>query len=159
MIFANVFIVIAAAGFVTAQIPGVPQCVQACASQAAPANGCSSFLDIPCICGSAQFAIDSRACLLENCSPEDLAIGESLQQNQCNSITATGTTGPPRTFTIEPTGTDPASPSGPSGSDVPGPRPSGSDDAPSNPRPTSGASIIEAGWVPVAAAALAALAL
>ncbi|TFK23567.1 hypothetical protein FA15DRAFT_705351 [Coprinopsis marcescibilis] len=98
MIFANVFFVIAAAGFATAQASGLPQCVQACSSQTAPANGCASFFDLPCTCASAQFAIDSHACLLENCLPQELAFGELFHQALCKSegIPATGTPGPPR---------------------------------------------------------------
>ncbi|TFK19084.1 hypothetical protein FA15DRAFT_760260 [Coprinopsis marcescibilis] len=181
MRFTNLLVTVAAAAFAAAQLEGVPECVVTCGTFAAEANGCAAFTDVACVCASAQFIIDAAACLQEQCEAADLAVGVALQQAQCASIEPAGTTGPPRPFPTEtvdgsaepsepaePTGeVDPVETSEPvegpssaagsgSGSGSGAPRPTATG---TTPQPSSGASALKVAFVPVAAAALAALAL
>ncbi|KAJ2924920.1 hypothetical protein H1R20_g12169, partial [Candolleomyces eurysporus] len=105
MVFSAVLAALAAtaATVVKAQDPGslgITPCILACITPAAQANNCSSFADIPCVCGSAQLQVDARACLADHCEPAELETAVSLQSAQCASITPSGTAGPPQSLSF-----------------------------------------------------------
>ncbi|KAJ2916104.1 hypothetical protein MD484_g4307, partial [Candolleomyces efflorescens] len=152
---------------VKAQDPGslgITPCILACITPAAQANNCTSFADIPCVCGSAQFQADARACLEQNCPSSELEAAVAVQTAQCGAagITPSGTAGPPQTlsFTSPPaqstTGSTSTTGSVPSGSTTTAPGTSQTSPAGSSAAQTPQ----RAGWAGLAVfAALAGLAL
>ncbi|RDB20788.1 hypothetical protein Hypma_012144 [Hypsizygus marmoreus] len=73
-------------------VSGITPCIIGCVQPAAEANGCA-FTDPTCVCASAQFQADARACLESTCSAAEVQAALGLQAQQCGAIgiSATGT--------------------------------------------------------------------
>ncbi|RDB20651.1 hypothetical protein Hypma_012115 [Hypsizygus marmoreus] len=91
-------------------VSGITPCIIGCVQPAAEANGCA-FTDPTCVCASAQFQADARACLESTCSAAEVQAALGLQAQQCGAIgiSATGTA-------TTPTGGESGTVSSPTGS-------------------------------------------
>ncbi|KAF6753777.1 hypothetical protein DFP72DRAFT_1069342 [Ephemerocybe angulata] len=112
MLFANIFVALAAAAAVSAQ-GDISPCVLACAKASVKANNCKSITDFACICANPQFAVDTNKCETDNCkAPGDQAIAQQYFRAECAaafspltllylaSVTAKGTAGPAKSLSV-----------------------------------------------------------
>ncbi|KAI6117781.1 hypothetical protein EDD17DRAFT_920138 [Pisolithus thermaeus] len=70
--------------------PSLSPCLLNCVTTAASAAGCSSFTDLSCVCTSTTFQSEAGACLTANCTTTDVQTAQALEQQECASITASG---------------------------------------------------------------------
>ncbi|KAF5338078.1 hypothetical protein D9611_014206 [Ephemerocybe angulata] len=102
MLFAQIFIALAAAVAISAQ-GDISPCVLACAKASVKANNCKSITDFACICANPQFAVDTNKCETDNCkAPGDQAIAQQYFRAECAaaSVTAKGTAGPAKSLSV-----------------------------------------------------------
>ncbi|KIY64657.1 hypothetical protein CYLTODRAFT_425021 [Cylindrobasidium torrendii FP15055 ss-10] len=68
----------------------VPSCVLTCSTQSLSSGSCTSVTDIACICSDQAFQAAALSCLQSTCSESELQAALSLQQSQCGSTSASG---------------------------------------------------------------------
>ncbi|KAG2357159.1 hypothetical protein BDR07DRAFT_392478 [Suillus spraguei] len=112
MLFKSFFIAAVAALAVNAQsgnatsssadpaASGAPSpCIIGCSTQAAAQSDCISYTNLTCVCSSTAFQDAAGACLQANCTTAEIAQANTLQQDECatlsNSSTATTTSSTP----------------------------------------------------------------
>ncbi|TBU23019.1 hypothetical protein BD311DRAFT_674828 [Dichomitus squalens] len=64
---------------------GISPCILTCIEQAASANGCSSALDVSCLCSNTQFQQSALSCLESSCSSSDVQAAQALQSAECGA--------------------------------------------------------------------------
>ncbi|CAE6347415.1 unnamed protein product [Rhizoctonia solani] len=83
----------------SAQMPDLPQCLKGCFDEASSVAGCSTGMDLQCICTSEKFTKPAMTCVLTKCSAEDQQTATQLYTQYCvaftgnSTATATGTSG------------------------------------------------------------------
>ncbi|KAJ8587679.1 hypothetical protein M405DRAFT_934573 [Rhizopogon salebrosus TDB-379] len=71
---------------------GLTPCIIQCSSQAAASSGCSSYIDLTCVCSSSAFQTAAGACLQANCTAADIQAATQIQTTECSSLTSNSTT-------------------------------------------------------------------
>ncbi|KAG6840291.1 hypothetical protein C0991_007684 [Blastosporella zonata] len=66
---------------------GLDSCIIGCIQPAATAVGCD-FTDASCVCSNTDFQTAAAACLQANCTASDLQAALTLQEQECNALTA-----------------------------------------------------------------------
>lgn len=67
---------------------GIDPCILGCVQSAASSNGCSSFTDLSCVCGSTAFQQSALSCLQSNCTSADVQAAQALQSAECAAVSA-----------------------------------------------------------------------
>ncbi|CUA67062.1 hypothetical protein RSOLAG22IIIB_02980 [Rhizoctonia solani] len=76
----------------SAQMPDLPQCLQGCFNDASSVAGCSTGMDLKCICTSDKFTKPAMTCVLTKCSAEDQQTASTLYTQYCVAFTSNSTT-------------------------------------------------------------------
>ncbi|KAF9265525.1 hypothetical protein L218DRAFT_942880 [Marasmius fiardii PR-910] len=89
----SLLITLLALPFVYPQGQTGTQCIMTCATNSLTAGGCNSLADVNCLCNSAQYQTAVLNCLQANCTPDEVQMAMEMQQQQCASVSGSGSAG------------------------------------------------------------------
>ncbi|QRW25394.1 CFEM domain protein [Rhizoctonia solani] len=75
----------------SAQMPNVPQCLMKCFDDSAKTAGCSSSMDLQCVCTNEEFTKAAITCVLMQCNAEEQNTASTLSQQFCGSLAGNST--------------------------------------------------------------------
>ncbi|KAM5510098.1 integral membrane protein [Fusarium oxysporum f. sp. phaseoli] len=67
----------------------ISPCVLGCVTDAASSAGCTSFIDLDCVCANIDFQTTAATCLQEKCTADEQIAALSVQKQMCASAGAT----------------------------------------------------------------------
>ncbi|EXA32448.1 hypothetical protein FOVG_16284 [Fusarium oxysporum f. sp. pisi HDV247] len=67
----------------------ISPCVLGCVTDAASSAGCTSFIDLDCVCANIDFQTTAATCLQEKCTADEQTAALSVQKQMCASAGAT----------------------------------------------------------------------
>ncbi|CAE6491465.1 unnamed protein product [Rhizoctonia solani] len=76
----------------SAQTPDVPQCLMGCFNDASQTAGCSSSMDLQCMCTNEKFTKPAMTCVLTKCSTSDQNTASAMYSQYCVAFTGNSTT-------------------------------------------------------------------
>ncbi|CAE7125286.1 unnamed protein product [Rhizoctonia solani] len=95
----------------SAQMPDLPECLMGCFKEASSTAGCSSEMDMQCMCTNEKFTKPAMTCVLTKCTAEEQDTASKMYTQYCVAFAGNSTTPANTSASSTPSSAPAASPS------------------------------------------------